>query len=90
MIEKKVFDQDHETNCDIMFLVERDDKIRLMSFKTNPWLQKDWKKTKESDQRIVKESIYLFSGVMARPQRESAIGPIKEVEKKPAGLRNLM
>ena len=41
MVEQKVFEQDKETNCDIMFLVEREGKIRLMSFKSNPWLRRD-------------------------------------------------
>ena len=55
-----------EANCDIMFLVERKNKVRLMSFKSNPWLRKD--EYPRYDHRIVKDSIYLFSGVMARPE----------------------
>lgn len=38
MVEQKCFKKSKETNCDIMILVKRDDKCRLMSFKTNPWL----------------------------------------------------
>ena len=39
MVEKRLFNKLKETNCDIMFLVRRKDKIRLMSFKSNPWLE---------------------------------------------------
>ena len=39
MVEQKLFGKLKETNCDIMFLVRRHDKYRLMSFKSNPWLQ---------------------------------------------------
>ena len=56
-----------EANCDIMFLVERKNKVRLMSFKSNPWLRKD-EYPKKGDDRVVKDSIYLFSGIMARPE----------------------
>lgn len=38
MIEQKLFKKNKETNCDIMLLVRRNGKIRLMSFKVNPWL----------------------------------------------------
>ena len=40
MAEKKLYGDkfNDEINCDIMFLVERLDKIRLMSYKCNPWL----------------------------------------------------
>ena len=44
-----------------MFLVRREEKIRLMSFKTNPWLDlKEEDSGKDPD--VVKQSIYLFSG----------------------------
>ena len=72
MVEQKVFEQDKETNCDVMFLVERQDKIRLMSFKSNPWLRKNDNRRK-ADKTIVKESIYLFSGVMAQPEKFSKV-----------------
>ena len=41
MVEQKLFEKSKETNCDIMFLVRRGEKIRLMSFKSNPWLKFD-------------------------------------------------
>ena len=61
MVEQKLFKKDKETNSDIFFLVRRKGQIRLMSFKSNPWLQVDEKVTK-SDPDIVKQSVYLFSG----------------------------
>ena len=47
MCEKKLFNSEKETNTDIMFLAERDGKLRLMSFKHNPWLGKN-EKVKDS------------------------------------------
>ena len=38
MVEQKLFDKRKETNCDIMFLVRMREKYRLMSYKSNPWL----------------------------------------------------
>ena len=38
MCEQRLFQYDRETNSDIMFLAERKGQIRLMSFKSNPWL----------------------------------------------------
>ena len=38
MVEQKLFGKAKETNCDIMFIVRRENKYRLMSFKSNPWL----------------------------------------------------
>ena len=38
MVEQKCFQKSKETNCDIMILVKLEDKCRLMSFKSNPWL----------------------------------------------------
>ena len=39
MVERKVFEFERELNADVMFLVERLGKIRLMSYKSNPWLR---------------------------------------------------
>ena len=39
MVEQKLFGKSKETNCDIMFLARLGSTIRLMSFKSNPWLQ---------------------------------------------------
>ena len=63
MVEQKLFKKDKETNSDIFFLVRRNDQIRLMSFKSNPWLQVD-EKVAKSDPDIVKNSVYLFSGTV--------------------------
>jgi len=41
MAEKKLFGAEHETNCNITFLAEHDNKIRLMSFRSDPWLRED-------------------------------------------------
>ena len=39
MVEQKLFGKNKETNCDIMFIVRKDDKYRLLSFKSYPWLE---------------------------------------------------
>ena len=67
MVEKNVFDFPSEINCNIMFLVERQGKIRLMSFKSNPWLMPDKDVQKKSDSFLYKDSIFLFSGILAGP-----------------------
>ena len=54
MVEKKCFKKTKETNCDIMILVKRDDKCRLMSFKSNPWLQYHEDEKDGGDEDIVK------------------------------------
>jgi len=41
MVEQKVFQFKNETNCDLMFLAEREGKIRLFSLKINPWISED-------------------------------------------------
>ena len=49
-----------------MFLARRDKKIRLMSFKSNPWLKFDEDGSGEDveyeDPDIVKQAIFMFSG----------------------------
>ena len=61
MVEQKLFDKEKETNCDIMFLVRRSDKYRLMCFKSNPWL--DFQELPSgTDNNVIKQSLYLFSG----------------------------
>ena len=61
MVEQKCFKKKKETNCDIMLLVRRDDKCRLMSFKSNPWLQHHEQPTSE-DSDICKQLFFIFSG----------------------------
>ena len=63
MIEQKLFEKGKETNCDIMFLVRRKGKIRLMSFKSNPWLKFD-EPASEVDPDVYKQAIFMFSGVL--------------------------
>ena len=61
MVEQKLFGKQKETNCDIMFLVSRKGKVRLMSFKSNPWMQHD-DLPNDADPDIYKSSIFIFSG----------------------------
>ena len=46
-----------------MFLVRRHDKYRLMSFKSNPWLQFR-EEPSDKDPDVFKQSIFLFSGTV--------------------------
>ena len=69
MVEQKCFKRSKETNCDIMILVKRKDKgtgfdkCRLMSFKSNPWLQAHENPEEEDgDADICKQAFYIFSG----------------------------
>ena len=64
MCEKKVFQEENETNSDIMFLAERNGKMRLMSFKSNPWLNSEDEDDHGFDE--VNDSIYLFSGILGQ------------------------
>ena len=75
MVERKVFEFERESNCDIMFLVERNGKTRLMSFKSNPWLRRDefLNQRKEYEKQIYKQSLFLFTGVLARPKMSSTV-----------------
>lgn len=38
MAEKKIFKQNHEGFCNIMFLAQRKGKRRLLCLKINPWV----------------------------------------------------
>ena len=38
MCEQKLFGKTHEKKCDIMLLVERKGKMRLISYKSDPWV----------------------------------------------------
>ena len=67
MVEKDLFDFPYEVNCDIMFLVERQGKTRLMSFKSNPWLSPDKGIQRKNDTYTFRHSIFLFSGILDRP-----------------------
>lgn len=59
MVEQKLFKRHKETNCDIMFLVRRNGKIRLMSFKSNPWIHfNDYGTTNDNDSIKADEEIY--------------------------------
>ena len=61
MVEQKLFKKAKETNCDIMFLVRREEQYRLMSFKSNPWLEFEEDATTD-DSDVHKETLFLFSG----------------------------
>ena len=50
-----------------MFLVRRDNKIRLISFKSNPWLKFEENvvadnNDEEEDPDIYKQALFMFSG----------------------------
>ena len=68
MCEQKLFGKMHETNCDIMFLAENQGKIRLMSFKSNPWL---------STQQMVsvKSSIHISTGFLTMEAIKKKVSP---------------
>lgn len=75
MVEQKCFEKDKETNCDIMLLVRhiKNGKTRLMSFKSNPWLQ-FYEQPNDADKDIYKEAIFLFSGIMPSKLTEDEEG----------------
>ena len=65
MIEKKIFEADYESNCNIMFLVKRNNKIRLMSYKNNPW-----RNTENDDNEYrAQDSLYLFKGILGQHEK---------------------
>ena len=55
MVEQKLYKYRHEINCDIMMLVKRDNEIKLMSLKLNPWLPFD---NQADDKKNAKKNIY--------------------------------
>ena len=61
MVEQKLFNKRKETNCDIFFLVRKDDEIRLMSYKTNPWVSFS-QAGQTTDADVCFRTVYLFSG----------------------------
>ena len=65
MAEQRLFEYKHETNCDIMFLVQfgEEHSLRLVSLKMNPWLKDDDDKTYE-DSDICKHELFIFSGYL--------------------------
>ena len=64
MAEQKLFEMSRESNCDIMFLVRRRNKVRLMSFKSNPWLSQKEKPNRQTHPEIYKQAIFIFNGVL--------------------------
>ena len=44
-----------------MFLARRNDKYRLMSLKSNPWLEFA-EEPSGTDEDVIKQSVFLFSG----------------------------
>ena len=81
MIEQKLFEKSKETNCDIMFLVRRENKLRLMSFKSNPWLGLNEEPT-SADPDIYKNAIFLFSGRL-----EQVLGDDKDLKNRQRNCR---
>ena len=64
MAEKKLFKAEHETNCNIMFLAERKGKIRLMSFRSDPWLRENAKDEEYAFPDSFEHSLFLFNGAI--------------------------
>ena len=85
MVEQKLFEEDKETNCDIMFLVRRttetgEDKIRLMSYKSNPWLAYD-EDVDMNDKEIYKQAIFIFNGNLSFVPTEDSEGNLMKMTK---------
>lgn len=69
MQDFRIYEQEFESTCDIMFIVRKDGLFRLMSYKSNPW---DFEKDihGQSDKGIFtgKSNVfYLFNGVLGWP-----------------------
>jgi hypothetical protein len=64
MPEKKLFGAEHETNCNITFLAEHDNKVRLMSFRSDPWLREDAYPDEYDFEHSFEHSIFLFNGAI--------------------------
>ena len=79
MIEQRCFYRWKETNCDILFLVRhtKTRKIRLMSYKSNPWLH-FYELPNEADTDIIKQAIYIFSGKVSQIPTEDSSGDVIE------------
>ena len=65
MVEQKLYEKEKETNCDIMFLVKREAKVRLMSFKNNPWLVPGEVPLRDIDPDVDRNKVFIFSGVLS-------------------------
>ena len=61
MCEQKLFGKTHEKNCDIMLLVERKGKTRLISYKSDPWF-KHLKQDPEQDSK--QDYLYISTGFL--------------------------
>ena len=84
MVEKKLFDGEHEMNSDIMFLVQREGKTRLMSFKSCPWKPFDWDDDWTDGAREgYKHSIFLFSGILGEKEIKLTAEEIEKGKKDP-------
>ena len=68
MAETKIYKEEYEAYCNVMFLVRREDKLRLMCYRSNPWILDD--NTEFIEERD-KDSIILFSGVIAESEEFS-------------------
>ena len=62
MTEKRLYGSDVEQNCNITFIAERDNQLRLMSYRTDPWMSED---EINEDDLSYKHSVFLFSGAIA-------------------------
>ena len=68
MAERRIYKENYEAYCNIMFMVRRKDKLRLMCYRTNPWVLDD---NAEFIEEKDKDSIILFSGVIAEDEEFS-------------------
>ena len=57
-----------------MFLVRRKHKVRLMSFKSNPWLALDEWPSSNADPDIYKQALFIFSGCLLEIPTEDKDG----------------
>ena len=86
MAEQKLFAEDKETNCHIMFIARHyhyNGTLKLMSFKCNPWLNMDHSES-EHDSDIRNIDLFIFSGgIEATPGMFNFPGgPPRQAQKK--------
>jgi hypothetical protein len=67
MTEKRLYGADVEQNCNITFLAERGNKLRLMSYRTDPWASEDETNNPQSKEDMLsyKHALFLFSGAIS-------------------------
>ena len=61
-IETDIYEYDYESNTDILMLVRKDSKIRLVSIKVNPWLE--YGQAPDPERKEYDIQMFIFSGVI--------------------------